>query len=107
MKKIIFCFVLFFMLAACNEKTNFQGRYVSQEIALRVIKLEKINDVEYKLTEEPNELDKVLNTGKPATIVVKIKNSNQLFDSHETYLGEFKENKDLVDNKGRVYKKVE
>ena len=95
------------MLAACNEKTNFQGRYVSQEIALRVIKLEKINDVEYKLTEEPDELDKVLNRGKLVTIVVKIKNSNQLFDSHETYLGEFKENKDLVDNKGNVYKKVE
>ena len=107
MKKIIFCFVLFFMLAACGEKTNFQGKYVPQETALRVITLEKINDVEYKLTEEPDELDKVLNTGKPVTIVVKIKNSNQLFDSKETYLGEFKENKDFVDNRGRVYKKVE
>ena len=31
MKKIIFYFILIFMLAACGEKTNFQGKYEQQE----------------------------------------------------------------------------
>ena len=100
MKKIILCFVLFFMLAACGEKTNFQGKYEEIETKGELwLVLEKVNDVDYKATTKCY--------GKKCIHAVKIKNSNQLFDSKETYLGEFKENKDFVDKRGKVYKKVE
>ncbi|MFQ1054735.1 hypothetical protein ACFX2V_06725 [Gilliamella apicola] len=106
MKKIILCFVLFFMLAACGEKTNFQGKYEPQETGERVITLEKINDVEYTFTVEPDHLDKVLKMGREKHIV-NIKNSNQIYDLRGNYIGEFNENKEFVTKRGKVYKKVE
>lgn len=93
-----FWIVIFLVLglAACKDKTNYQGVYVSE--AGVKITLEKINDSEYKLTSEIIE-------GRKMITVVTVKNNTMLYNSKQTLIGEIK-GIDFVNNKGVVYSKI-
>lgn len=91
---IVILFVL--GLVACQEKTNYQGVYVSE--AGVKITLEKISDAEYKLTNEILE-------GRKMMSVVTVKNNTMLYNTKQTLIGEIK-GTDFVNNKGVVYTKV-
>lgn len=95
-KKIGIVVLLALSLVACQDKTNYQGVYVSK--AGVKITLEKMNDKEYKLTNEIIE-------GRKMITVVTVKDNTMLYNTKQTLIGEMK-GTDFVNNKGVVYSKT-
>ncbi|MBI0006999.1 hypothetical protein H3S74_12240 [Gilliamella sp. W8126] len=96
-KKIVIFFFLTIGLAACGDKTNYQGQYKADSGLLLII--EKSNDSDYKFTTE-------IFDGKKFTVSATVKNKNQLYDSKGNLLGEFDENKNFKNTKGVNFSKI-